>query len=66
MKDNNDKPPPLCPLTPLGLSLGWESNSEFMTIYSQGPPYVVDLGSGYYRPWIDGPDSRFVLDETNP
>jgi hypothetical protein len=52
-------PPPLCPLSEEGQKRSYNSQEEFMAIYNQGPPLVDDLGPGYYRPWVDGVDSRF-------
>jgi hypothetical protein len=47
-------PPPdalLCPLAELGLAQGWHGQEEFLAVYRLGPPYVEDMGEGYWRPW---------------
>ena len=42
-----------CPLTDLAIrTRRWSTQEEFLQIYRQGPPYVEDLGPGYYRPWL--------------
>lgn len=54
-KSTNDARPvlkPLCPLSLIGLNYETNSHEEFMALYNQGPPLVVDLGPDYYRPWL--------------
>lgn len=51
-----DRTLPLCPLTSRGLALGWGDADEFYGIYVMGPPYVEDLGPGFWRPWRDQPE----------